>query len=113
MLNEPEIQAIIDEHNTGAIGFSTDVEAAAEAIAAQLTPVHRMSEFIWQMNGTEVRPQYIVTQPGGERYQVDTMSPGRFRCTPVYNEQRWCTPDEMCPHVQAVELHLARQEATC
>lgn len=106
MLNTPQIQAIIDEHNTGAIGFKTDVKAAAGAIADRLTLPHLMSEFVTphSLRG------YNVPDPGG-RHNVwieDRIICWDSKSARCYDSDKGGDP---CPHVQAVELWKARQEA--
>lgn len=115
MLKPDEIITIIDHHvfsmDDAGVGGVLD---AAEAIAALLTPVHQMAQFIWQQHSaiTE-RAQYIVTEPGGKRYRVDTRPSSSLllRCTPLYNKHRWCENDENCIHVKAVRLYREQEES--
>lgn len=115
MLNEPEIQVIMDEHNTGTIGYKTDVKAAAKAIAARLTLPHRMSEFVGRVNliGGSTRSPTVYRVPGwnGVVFSVEFYPSGSIQCWSTGALKQSCSTGN-CPHVQAVELYLARQEAT-
>ena len=85
---------------------------AAEAIAARLTLVHRMSEFVTLSSHRDI---YTVLDPDGRARNVWMKGNGGSKCwIPLDGCQEGCSDSKdrtTCDHVQAVKLYLARQEA--
>ena len=112
MLTQDEIMEIIEEH-ADTISLA-DIDAAAEAIAAQLTLAHRMSEFVGLVH--RFSDVYSVPHTDGARRRVWTKPDGVTHCwDPDIFPTIACSDSSQgttCIHVQAVKLYLAREEAT-
>ena len=89
------------------------IPEAAEAIAARLTLVHRMSEFVTLSSHRDI---YTVLDPDGRARNVWMKGNGGSKCwIPLDGCQEGCSDSKdrtTCDHVQAVKLYLARQVAT-
>jgi len=107
-----KIMEIIEEHADTI--SSADINAVANAIAAQLTLAHRMSEFVGLVH--RFSDVYSVPHTDGARRRVWIKPDGVTHCwDPGIFPTIACSDSSQgttCPHVLAVELWLARQEAT-
>lgn len=56
-----EIRRILERYNTGTIGYSTDVDAAAEAIAQRITEQHERAYLCLE----------LLAECGDDAHQVD------------------------------------------
>ena len=112
MLTQNEIAEIIDNHRDP--DGMVQINAVANAIAAQLTLAHRMSEFVGLVH--RFSDVYSVPHTDGARRRVWTKPDGVTHCwDPDIFPTIACSDSSQgttCIHVQAVKLHLARQETT-
>ena len=103
-----KIMEIIEEHADTI--SSADINAVANAIAAQLTLPHRMSEFV-TVNSFR---GYNVPDASGQHNVCVWTDEDQIICWDSKNRRCYDSDGggNPCLHVQAVKLHLARQEAT-
>lgn len=95
------------------IAHVNGIETAADAIAALLTPAHRMSEFVYSAENYRIGVYYV---PGGEsRLHIVYKNDDHIVCHSQQTDKLCSSNDgrTTCDHIKAVELYLVREGAKC